>query len=141
MIESKKVTVTLTSRIDGDESVNIYPGEYAFRDGTHLITYTDYVGNGITRNGIQANDSAMLLHRVGEFEGDMLFDPEMDTVVKYTAGGLVQTGFILHTEEYGIVLNENQAEIHIRYVLFDGSGEDAIRGEQQIKVNRENEEA
>lgn len=82
----------------------------------------------------------MLLHRVGEFEGDMLFDPKMDTVVKYTAGGLVQTGFILHTEEYGIALAENQMEIHIRYVLFDGSGEDAIHGEQQIKVNWEIEE-
>lgn len=130
----------LTSRIDGDETINTYSGEYAFRDGTHLITYTDYTGNGIARNGIQANDSAMLLHRVGEFEGDMLFDPKMDTVVKYTAGGLVQTGFILYTEEYEIALNESQVEIHIRYVLFDGSGEDAIRGEQQIKVNWENEE-
>ena len=77
MIERKKATVRLTSRIDGDENTNLYPGEYAFRDGTHLITYTDYAGNGITRNGIQANDSAMLLHRVGEFEGDMLFDPGM----------------------------------------------------------------
>ena len=140
MIESKKVAVTLTSRVDGDESVNTYLGEYAFRDNTHLIAYTDFAGNGITRNGIQANDSAMLLHRVGEFEGDMLFDPKMDTVVKYTAGGLVQTGFILHTEEYEIALNENQVEIHIRYVLFDGSGEDAIHGEQQIKVDLENEE-
>lgn len=141
MIDSKRVTVTLTSRVDGDENANTYPGEYAFRDDTHLITYTDYTGNGITRNGIQANDSAMLLHRVGEFEGDMLFDPKMDTVVKYTVGGPVQTGFILHTEEYEIALDENQVEIHIRYVLFDGSGEDAIRGEQQIKVNREKEEA
>ena len=140
MIESRKIAGTLTSRIDGDESVNTYPGEYAFWDDTHLITYTDYAGNGINRNGIQANDSAMLLHRVGEFEGDMLFDPKMDTVVKYTAGGLVQTGFILHTEEYGIVLNESQVEIHIRYVLFDGFGEDAIHGEQQIKVNWEIEE-
>ena len=140
MIDSKKVTVTLNSRVDGDKTINTYPGEYAFRDDTHLITYTDYAGNGITRNGIQANDSAMLLHRVGEFEGDMLFDLKMDTVVKYTAGGLVRTGFILHTEEYEIALNENQVEIHIRYVLFDGSGEDAIRGEQQIKVDLENEE-
>ena len=139
MIESKKVAVTLTSHMDGNENVNLYPGEYAFRDDTHLITYTDYAGNGITRNGIQANNSAMLLHRVGEFEGDMLFDPKMDTVVKYTAGGLVQTGFILHTEEYGIMLNESYVEIHIRYVLFDGSGEDAIHGEQWIKVNWENE--
>ena len=140
MIESKKATVTLTSRIDGDENVNLYQGEYTFRDDTHLIIYTDYAGNGITRNGIQANNSAMLLHRVGEFAGDMLFDPKMDTVVKYTAGGLVQTGFILHTDEYRIVLNESQVEIHIRYVLFDGSGEDAIRGELYIKVNWETEE-
>ena len=140
MIEGRKVTVTLVSRVDGEESVNTYPGEYAFRDGTHLITYTDYAGNGITRNGIQANDSAMLLHRVGEFEGNMLFDPKMDTGVKYTAGGLVRTGFILHTEEYGIALDGNQMEIHIRYALFDGSGEDAIHGEQQITIDRENEE-
>ena len=69
MIESRKVTVTLTSRVDGDENVNLYPGEYAFRDDTHLITYTDHAGNGITRNGIQANDSAMLLHRVGGIRG------------------------------------------------------------------------
>ena len=141
MIESRNVTVTLTSRVDGDENVKIYPGEYAFRDNTHLITYTDYAGNGITRNGIQANDSAMLLHRVGEFEGDMLFDPKMDTVVKYTAGGLVQAGFILHTGEYSVETHNDRVEIHIRYVLFDGSGEDAIQGEQRIKVNWEIEEA
>ena len=42
MIDSKRVTVTLTSRIDRDENVNTYPGEYAFRDDTHLIAYTDY---------------------------------------------------------------------------------------------------
>ena len=141
MIERKKATVRLTSRIDGDENINLYPGEYAFRDGTHLITYTDYAGNGITRNGIQANDSAMLLHRVGEFEGDMLFDPGMDTVMKYTAGGLVQTGFILHTEEYSADALRDMVAIHIRYVLFDGSGEEAIHGEQWIKVYLENEEA
>ena len=140
MIDSKRVTVTLTSRIDRDENVNTYPGEYAFRDDTHLIAYTDYTGNGITRNGIQANDSAMLLHRVGEFEGDMLFDPMMDTVVKYTAGGLVQAGFILHTEEYSVEAHKGLVELHIRYVLFDGSGEEAIHGEQRISVAWEAEE-
>ena len=32
-----------------------YTGEYAFKDNTHLIVYTDYTGNDITKCAIQAN--------------------------------------------------------------------------------------
>ena len=131
--------IVLESRIDGDRSLKHYPGEYAYRDGTHLLTYTDFTGNGITKNGIQANGSAMLLHRVGEFEGDMLFDPAMDTVVKYTAGGLVQTGFVLHTNVYSLEDVEKGVVIHIDYILYDGSGEEGIHGEQCISANWEEE--
>ena len=37
MIESRKVAVTLTSRVDGDENINLYPGEYAFQDNLYLM--------------------------------------------------------------------------------------------------------
>ena len=103
MKANKNAVIALESCIDGDINRKEYPGEYAYRDGTHLLTYPDFTGNGITKNGIQANGSAMLLHRVGEFEGDMLFDPAMDTVVKYTAGGLVEALLVGKTtlEVYG----------------------------------------
>ena len=141
MIERKKAAISLISWVNGDVTVKDYAGEYAFKGDTHLIAYTDYTGNSVTKNGIQANDSAMLLHRVGEFEGDMLFDPNMDTVVKYTASGLIQTKFILHTEEYSIETHADRVEIHLRYMLFDENKEDAIHGEQQIRVSWEKEEA
>lgn len=137
MMKSRIASVTLYSRIEGDETINTYTGEYALRDGIHLITYTDYTGNGITKNGLQAGETALLLHRVGEFEGDMLFDPKMDTVVKYTAGGLVQAGFILHTDHYSVTAEPGQLKIHIQYVLYDGSGEDGIHGEQNITAQWE----
>ena len=139
MKANKNAVIALESCIDGDISRKEYPGEYAYRDGTHLLTYTDFTGNGITKNGIQANGFAMLLHRVGAFEGDMLFDPAMDTVVKYTAGGLVQAGFILHTNAYSVEAKENGVVIHFDYILYDGSGEEGIHGEQCISANWEEE--
>ena len=62
-----------------------YTGEYAFKDSTHLIVYTDYTGNDITKCAIQANTSGILLHRSGAFSGDMFFTLENPTVVDYQA--------------------------------------------------------
>ncbi len=39
-----------------------------------MVAYTDHSGNTVTKTGIEASPDAMLLHRIGVFEGDMLFE-------------------------------------------------------------------
>ena len=96
-MEIRKVSIHLRSVIDGDETSCDYIGEYRQIDGGHLIAYTDYTGNAITKVGIEARDNAMLLHRVGSITADMLFEPGTGTVVNYEALSL-KSGFILHKE-------------------------------------------
>ena len=130
MSEVRKVRVAVRSLIDGTEVEREYEGEYLYKDDTHNIAYTDYSGNIITKNAVQATKTAMLLHRVGGFSGDMFFDLNSDTVVNYGAF-MVGCGFALHTYEYTLTENENGLTIAVRYGLNDGKAEE-ISGEQTI---------
>ena len=132
MNEVKKVRVAVRSLIDGTEIEREYDGEYLFKDDTHNIAYTDYSGNIITKNALQAMGTAMFLHRVGVFSGDMFFDMNSDTVVNYGAF-MVGCGFALHTYEYTLTENENGLTIAVHYGLNDDKAE-AISGEQTITV-------
>ena len=113
---------------------NEYVGEYAYENGVHNIAYDEYAGTDRTRNGIQVTDSSMLLHRVGAFEGDMFFDLNSDTVVKYNAL-MVRSGFLLHTESYSLTEKDGGIIINVAYTLHDASEQDAIHGQQSIDVS------
>jgi len=132
-MEIRKVSIRLRSVIDGDETHCEYIGEYRQMDGSHLIAYTDFMGNAITKVGIEARDNAMLLHRVGSITADMLFEPGTGTVVNYEALSLI-SGFILHTHDYHLIQGDEGFVIYIEYSLHDGSGEPAIRGTQEITI-------
>lgn len=133
----KKVWVRLRSTVDGSETRSEYGGEYRRKSGAHHIVYTDYTGNTVTKNGIEATDAAMLLHRVGEFGGDMLFDPAAGTLFRYRAW-MVQQDFLLRTYEYRLAESESGVIIFVRYGLSDGSGEEEIQAEQEIEIRFEN---
>lgn len=133
MMTVRQAVIRIKSVINGDEMNNEYLGEYAFENGVHNIAYSDYTGTDLTKNGIQATDSAMLLHRAGAFEGDMFFDTNSDTVVKYNAL-MVQSGFLLHTESYSLSGSDREIKIKVAYTLNDGSNQDIIRCEQEITV-------
>ena len=126
----------LYSVINGDEMYNEYVGEYAYENGVHNIAYGDYTGTDLTKNGIQATDTAMLLHRAGAFEGDMFFDLNSDTVVNYNAL-MVNSGFLLHTENYSLSEKNGEIIIKVAYTLHDGSNQDVIKGRQEITVKQE----
>lgn len=132
----EKAVIKIKNTINGDEIFNEYNGEYAYENGVHNIAYSDYTGTDLTKNGIQATDAAMLLHRAGAFEGDMFFDLNSDTVVKYNAL-MVQSGFLLHTESYSLTDEDGEIIINAAYTLHDGSGQDEIKGTQEITVKRE----
>ncbi|MBQ9263128.1 MAG: DUF1934 domain-containing protein [Clostridia bacterium] len=111
-----------------------YQGEYAFENNTHLIVYTDYTGNVITKCAIQANNESMLLHRSGAFNGEMFFQPAYPTSVKYTAD-MLETEMVLHTFEYCLTAEEVQhITIAFRYMLTDPHGMNVIHGQQKIDV-------
>ncbi|MBR1811712.1 MAG: DUF1934 domain-containing protein [Clostridia bacterium] len=129
----KKATIKMRSIVDGVSMQSVYRGEYAMNGASHNIVYTDYTGNTVTKNGIEANAAAMLLHRAGGFEYDMYFDPGSDTVTKYDAFA-VKGAFILHTYEYRVKDMENGLRVFVKYGLNDGSGEEEIRCEQTITV-------
>lgn len=132
----KKAAIKIKSTINGDKIFNEYSGEYAYENGVHNIAYSDYTGTDLTKNGIQAIDTAMLLHRAGAFEGDMFFDTNSDTVVKYNAL-MVRSGFLLHTESYSLIENDGEIIIKVSYTLHDGSGQDEIKVTQEITVKWE----
>ena len=73
--ESRTATVTIESCIDGTRLSQTLNGEYAFRDGAHLVVCTDYTGTAVTRIGMEIREDKVLLHRTGAMEGDMLYDP------------------------------------------------------------------
>ena len=132
-MENKQASIHLRSVVDGVETHYDYIGEYRLKDGSHCIAYSDYMGNAITKVGIEARENAMLLHRVGYITADMLFDPGMETVVNYDALSL-KSGFILHTQDYHVFRENGRLVIYTEYSLQDGSGEPAIRGTQEITI-------
>lgn len=132
----EKAVIKIKSTINGYEIFNEYSGEYAYENGVHNIAYSDYTGTDLTKNGIQATDAVMLLHRAEAFEGDMFFDLNSDTVVKYNAL-MVQSGFLLHTESYSLTDEDGEIIINAAYTLHDGSGQDEIKGTQEITVKLE----
>ena len=75
----------------------------------------------------------MLLHRVGDFSGDMFFDISSDTIVKYDAF-MVGCGFVLHTYEYSLTENNNTLTIFLKYGLHDGQSDEEINCQQTIKI-------
>ena len=133
MNEVKKVQILIHSLIDDAESFHNYDGEYLFKENTHNIAYTDYSGNAITKNAVQATQSVMLLHRVGGFSGDMFFDISSDTIVKYDAF-MIECGFVLHTYEYSLTENNNTLTIFLKYGLHDGQSDEEINCQQTIKI-------
>lgn len=132
----EKAVIKIKSTINGDENLNEHSGEYAYENGVHNIAYSDYTGTDLTKNGIQATDTAMLLHRAGALDGDMFFDLNSDTIVKYNAL-MVQSGFLLHTESYSLTEKDREIIIKVSYTLYDGSGQDEIKGRQEITVKWE----
>lgn len=132
-ISVKKVLIRLKSTLDGEETCREYTGEYLRKGGSHNIAYTDYAGNAITKVALEANQTAMLLHRVGGITADMYFDPAADRAVAYAALSL-KRGFMLHTYDYRLAPRTDGLSILVEYGLNDGSGEDEIRGRQEFTI-------
>ena len=130
---TKNVRVTIESHIGEEKLVSESRGHYLFKDGAHLVTYTDYTGNAVTRNGMEVREERMLLHRTGTFAGDMLFDPFEDTLFKYNAF-VVNAEFILHTEVYELMVSDEGIRIRLKYLLRDDEGQEVNRGDQIITV-------
>lgn len=129
------VCIVLNSSIDGEITTNNYIGEYKRMNGIHTIVFTDRTGNMITKVGVQASQDAMLLHRVGAFEGDMFFDPFSDTSVSY--GTLsVERDFLLHTTRYELQEHSDGLMLLVEYSLKDNTAEPAICGVQQITITK-----
>ncbi len=87
----------------------------------------------MTKVGIEAAKSVMLLHRVGAITADMCFDPSADTFVAYDAMSL-RHGFPLHTYVYQVEERDNGLSIFVEYGLNDGSGHPEIHGSQKIEL-------
>lgn len=58
----------------------------------------------------------MLIHRVGEYEGDMLFTRESDTFLNYGSFSLSHE-FRLHTDRYELEMQPDGLTIYVRYIL------------------------
>ena len=119
--------------MEGVENLWETTGEYKWDGRQHMLAYTDYTGNAITKNGFFADHEKMLLHRVGAITCDMLFDPLTATMVDYKAY-MVGAKFLLHTETYSMEENEVGLNIRVQYTLDDGGGHTPIVGEQEITV-------
>lgn len=107
--------------------------EYRRIENSHIVVYTDYTGNAVTKNGMEICEDKMMLHRTGAFEGDMLFDLLTDTFVQYGACP-VQNGFMMHTEKLDVSESADGLDISIKYKLYDDSESDDISCEQEIRV-------
>lgn len=136
-MEVHQVNVRIRSEIEGTESQWETTGEYQWDGSKHMLAYTDYTGNAITKNGIFAEKDKMLLHRVGAITCDMLFDTLTATMVDYKAY-MVGARFLLHTESYSIEENANGLIIQVAYTLDDGSGHEPIVGKQTIEIEKLN---
>ena len=95
----RNVAIRIKSIVEGVDSQWETTGEYKWDGRQHMLAYTDYTGNAITKNGIFADQEKMLLHRVGAITCDMLFDTLTATMVDYKAY-MVGAKFLLHTETY-----------------------------------------
>lgn len=127
----RNVAIRIKSIVEGVDSQWETTGEYKWDGRQHMLAYTDYTGNAITKNGIFADQEKMLLHRVGAITCDMLFDTLTATMVDYKAY-MVGAKFLLHTETYSIEEKETGLIIRVQYTLDDSSGHTPIVGEQEI---------
>lgn len=129
------VHIALRSSLDGETTNNDYVGEYKTKNGIHTIVYTDRTGNMITKVGIEASGDAMLIHRVGAFEGDMYFDPGSDTYVRY--GTLfLKHEFHLHTSCYELKQRSDGIVLQLEYTITDRSDEPGINAFQEITITK-----
>ena len=119
-----KVRVTVKSEVGGEVFENKTIGEYRIQNGEHHLAYSDLSGNMITNNFLTIRPECLHIRREGGFEGEMLFDPMLDTVMKYKTV-MLECGFMLHTYEYSLVEHEDG--------LNDGKAEE-ISGRQTIKM-------
>lgn len=130
---TRKANIIMKSTVDGEKIYNEYQGEYRYKNGAHNFVYTDYTGNAVTKNAVEATEAQMLLHRTGTINGDMLFDTLSDTVTRYDAF-MVTHGFLVHTYEYAVKSEADKICIYLKYGLNDGSAEEEISGEQIIEI-------
>ena len=129
------VRIKLRSSLDGEITNNNYIGEYKTQKGTHTIVYTDFTGNAITKVGIEASEKAMLIHRVGAFEGDMFFDPSSDTSVNYGTLSL-KYEFFLHTAHYKFTERPDGLLLQVEYTMTDRSDVPGIHAFQEITLTK-----
>ncbi len=129
------VHIALSSSLDGETTYNSYTGEYRIKKGLHTVVYTDRTGNMITKVGIEASEKAMLIHRVGAFEGDMFFDPGSDTSVRYGTLSLKHE-FRLHTAHYELTERSDGLLLQVEYTITDHSDEPGIHGFQEITITK-----
>lgn len=129
----KKVGIQILSTVDDEVNIFKSVGEYKIDDNTHMVAYTDYTGNTITKNGLYIGAESMLLHRIGGITGDMLFDLNKDTITTYTLS-FVSADFIIYTKEYKVSDADNGIEVYLQYVLTDKSNNQSIYGTQRIEI-------
>ncbi|WP_125141566.1 DUF1934 family protein [Clostridium transplantifaecale] len=129
----KKVSIEIVSVINGEENHWQTTGEYRLDGDTHLLAYTDYASNAITKNGLYAGKESMLLHRTGGITGDMLFDLRNATITKYAVFS-VETDFVIQTDDYKVNTTEDGLEIYVRYTLTDKNDARPIYGAQRIFI-------
>lgn len=135
MLSGKKtVSVKIKSCIDDVNREWECTGEYAVDGDTRLLAYTDYIGNDITKTGMFIEADALLLHRTGGINADMLFSLGKDTVVNYEAFGL-RTTYVLHTSLYRIYELENGLWVHLEYSLSDTEGNIENTSVQDFYIN------
>lgn len=129
----KDIVVKIASFVDGEENHWETTGEYDFDGETHLVAYTDYTSNSITKNGLYAGKYSMLLHRVGAITCDMLFDLNHDTITQYNAFMFTDT-FVIHTSEYKVNVSIDVIEIQLHYSLTNRTNAEPIDGIQKISL-------
>lgn len=119
----RAVAIEIFSSIDGCESIIKTTGEYKYveDEDKHVVVFTDYTGNIITKNGLEICTDKLFLHRTGGFNGDMLFDLNTDTVMKYAAY-MVSSDFLIQTNNYEVIKNECQLIVNVDYLLKDVTG-------------------
>ncbi|MBR1382341.1 MAG: DUF1934 domain-containing protein [Ruminococcus sp.] len=127
-----KVRVSVKSEVGGEVFENETVGEYMAQNGEHHLAYSDLSGNMITNNYLTIGPDCLHIRREGGFEGEMLFDPMLDTVMKYRTI-ILEHGFMLHTYEYSLTEHEGGLTIRVRYGLNDGKAEE-ISNQQTITI-------
>lgn len=133
-MDVKRGKIHLASTINGEETQYEYSGEYNVISGNHCVAYTDYTGNALTRVGIEAAPTTMLIHRTGGVTADMLFDPDHETAVNYNVLTL-KTLLRLKTHRLIVEAKGSVVRICVEYSLDDGSGEIVTQASQTIIVN------